>query len=176
MKISTKDMVLASVMAAVMCVFAIISFNIGQVPITLSMFAVFLCGLLQKPKYAVLSCVVYVLLGAIGIPVFAGMKGGLSVLMSPTGGFIISYPVVVLIISLFVQKFSGKTFAVIISLVIAIFVCYTFGTVWFMIITGSGLLHALSICVLPFIPFEIIKAAAALLISKPIKKAILKSV
>lgn len=97
-------------------------------------------------------------------------------LMSPTGGFIISYPFVALIISLFVQKFSGKTFAVIISLVIAIFVCYTFGTIWFMIITGSGLLHALSICVLPFIPFEIIKAAAALLISKPIKKAILKSV
>ena len=88
-KIATKDLVLAALFAALTAVLAQIQLPIGPVPFNLAVFGAFLAGMLLAPAWAAASMGVYMLLGAVGIPVFAGFMGGPAVLLSKTGGYVI---------------------------------------------------------------------------------------
>ena len=91
MKLSTKDMTLISIFTALTSIGAIISIPIGQVPITMQSVFVILSGLILGPKLGALSQLIYVILGLIGLPVFANFTGGLHSIMKPSFGFIIGF-------------------------------------------------------------------------------------
>jgi biotin transport system substrate-specific component len=174
-RISTKDLVMTGMFTAILCVMAQISIPIQPIPFTLSLFALFLIGALLQPRYAFLAALVYLLLGAFGVPVFAGFKGGLMHLTGPTGGYLMAYPLMTLLTAVF-YKF-GKKHKVIslgIGMTFSLFVCYLIGTLWFTHITGKTLYVALTLCVFPFVPFDIVKIVLAISVSILIRKALIK--
>ncbi|MEA4965180.1 MAG: biotin transporter BioY [Oscillospiraceae bacterium] len=151
--------------AALLCICAPITIPIGPVPITLSLFAVMLIGILLRPWEAGVSVCVYLLLGLCGLPVFAGGNSGVPVLVGPTGGYLWSYvPMAVLVSCLSRIPCKGKTWATAMALlgcVVGTAVCYLCGTWQFAAVAGYTWREALSICVLPFAPFDLLKAVCA---------------
>lgn len=146
------------------------------VPFTLQTFAVFLAVGILGGKRGTLAVVIYILLGAVGVPVFSGFKGGFGVLIGPTGGYILGFILSALVMWLF-EKFIGtKTVVLAISMVIGLILCYAFGTAWFMVVYSSkngapiSLMAALSMCVFPFIIPDVIKISLALWLSKTLRR------
>ena len=174
--ISIIGLVLTGMFTAVLCVLAQISIPIQPIPFTLSLFAIYLIGALLPPRYAFLSVISYVLLGAFGLPVFAGMKGGFHVLTGVTGGFIMAYPLMAFLTALcyrYARKW--KIAALTIGMVLSLLLCYLFGSLWFSISTGSGLQKALSLCVYPFMLFDLIKIVLAVSFSQIIRVTLQKN-
>ncbi len=169
-KLSTKDIVFIGIFAAIMAICSWISIPF-TVPFTLQTFAVFLAVLLLGGKRGTIAVLVYILLGAVGIPVFSGFKGGLGVLMGSTGGYIIGFIFTALIMWFFESK-SKNIANTIISMLLGLLVCYAFGTVWFMYVYNNGTDTPASIsmilgwCVIPFIIPDLVKIFLALLISR----------
>jgi len=144
------------------------------VPFTLQTFAVFFILMLLGGERGTVSILIYILLGGVGVPVFAGFKGGIGVLLGNTGGYIWGFIIIGLIYILFTRVFRKKNiFIKIAALVIGLAICYAFGTAWYMFIyirdSGAiGLLTVLGWCVFPFIIPDLIKMALAVFISKRI--------
>ncbi|MCR5024354.1 MAG: biotin transporter BioY [Lachnospiraceae bacterium] len=176
-KISTIDLIYIAFGAALITVCSWISIP-TVVPFTLQTFAVFCVLSILGGKRGTLSVLVYILLGAVGLPVFSGFKSGAAVLLGTTGGYILGF-ILTGIIYIITEKTAGKKqpFETI-SLVLGLIACYTFGTIWFMNVyaakTGPiGIGAALSWCVLPFIIPDIIKLILALLISVRVRNTAL---
>lgn len=176
---NTKDMVLCALCAALTCILAPVSIPTpGGVPVSLATFTVMLAGLLLGEKLGTLSQLIYILLGSVGLPVFAGWTGGIGLVLGMTGGYIIGY--------LFLAFFTGffyfhmgknKTGSVryvwmVLGMIIGTLVLYTFGTIWFMHVTCMDLKASLAACVLPFLPGDAVKIAAAAVLSGQIEKAL----
>ncbi len=149
----------------------------AAVPFTLQTFAIFLtCGLLGG-KRGTVSVLIYILLGAVGLPVFAGFKGGIGALLGTTGGYIIGFIFTALIMWLF-EKLPGKKLITLgISMACGLIICYAFGTAWFIYVYTNtkepvGILTALSWCVFPFIIPDMIKIALALALTSRLRKLI----
>ena len=120
---------------------------------------------------------IYILLGAVGIPVFAGFSGGIGVLLGNTGGYIIGFLFSALLMWLIEKLFGRKTWVLGISMVLGLIVCYAIGTVWFMVVYAQnsgavGLATVLGWCVIPFIIPDLVKIALALTLSKRLSKAL----
>ncbi len=151
------DLCYIALFTALIAILAQISIPLpGGVPLTLQTFAVPLAGLILGPKRGTISAVLYVLLGAVGVPVFAGFTGGLSIVLGLTGGFIISFPLMALLAGFAVNK-SVKSPLLWLWLLLGAVVNYAVGTIWFMLVSKTGLMEALVACVLPFIVTSIIK-------------------
>lgn len=166
----TYSIVIVGFFAALTVVFSQISFPINAVPINLALIAVFTsAGLLGFAK-GVLSQVIFVLLGAVGLPVFAGFKGGIGALLGPTGGYIIGFVFVAAIVGGTVKIFGQKLVPLVISMVIGLAVCYLFGTLWFTVISGKGFIEALMVCVVPFILFDLAKIALSTFLVLKLKR------
>lgn len=140
----------------------------GTIPFTMQTFAVFLTVCLLGGARAVISIIIYIALAAAGVPVLAMFKGGIGALMGPTGGYVIGFLFIALIMWL-TETLLGKALWVrILSMLIGLAVCYGFGTLWFMHVyvgkDGShmGLAAVLSLCVLPYIIPDLIKMALAI--------------
>ena len=159
-KIATKDLVLTALFAALTAVLAQIQLPIGPVPFNLAVFGAFLAGMLLEPAWAAASMGVYMLLGAVGIPVFAGFMGGPAVLLGKTGGYVIGYIFIALATALAVKR-SGKLPVIGAAMLAGLLVCYGFGSAWFMAVTGADLVSALGWCVLPFIVPDVCKGVIA---------------
>lgn len=177
----TKQLVLCGVCAAIICALAPLSVPLaGLVPITLATFAVMLSGVLLGGRYASLSVLVYLLLGALGVPVFSGYSSGVGVLFGPTGGYLIGYiPLAFLTGALYErfgkQKTGVKKYAVMITAMLSgTVVLYAFGTAWYCIVTGTGALAALTLCVVPFLLGDAAKIAAVTILCPQLEKAIKK--
>lgn len=173
----TIDMVLCSIFAAIMCVFSMITIPIGVVSITLAVFGVMLTALTLGTRRAVISIALFILIGSIGLPVFSGFKGGISVLFGPTGGYITSYIFMALTVGLLTKKLpTNKTaafFIKILACLAGLIVCYAFGTLQFIFLQSVNITQALWLCVIPFIPFDIVKIICAITISDVIKRTAL---
>ena len=148
------------------------------VPFTMQTFAVFAVLCMLGGLRGTASIVIYILLGVIGLPVFAGFQSGVAVILGVTGGYILGFVFMGLIYTLF-EKLVGTKLPVLIgALSIGLIVCYTFGTAWFMIVYTKntaeiGLWSALVMCVFPFILPDAAKMALAIVISSRVKKYIL---
>ena len=164
-KIATKDLVLTALFAALTAVLAQIQLPIGPVPFNLAVFGAFLAGMLLEPAWAAASMGVYMLLGAVGIPVFAGFMGGPAVLLGKTGGYVIGYIFIALASALAVKR-SGKLPVIGAAMLAGLLVCYGFGTAWFMAVTGADLVSALGWCVLPFIVPDVCKGVLACVLGR----------
>lgn len=179
---NTRNLVLCAVCAAITCILAPLSIPLaGGVPISLATFAVMLAGVLLGGSLGAISQLIYVLLGAVGLPVFAGWTGGLGNVLGMTGGFIIGYIPCAWLTGLIYHKFgynAKKTMKIvymIIGMIVGNVALYAFGTVWFMVVTGMGLQESLAACVIPFIPGNFIKMAAVIIIGLPVEAAIRKT-
>lgn len=174
----TKKIVVTAVFAALTAVFAQLAVPLpfSPVPVSLSLFAVFLCGAVLPMREALLSQLVYVLLGTVGVPVFAGFSGGL---MRPTWGYLLAYPLIALLTACGVRLAHGKSRAVWVALtaafmLLSLAVCYTLGCLWFAFYTRQTVAAAFALTVTPFVPFDLMKAVAAAAISIPLNKALQK--
>ena len=103
--LSTKNLSLMALMSALLCLLAPISIPIGPVPITLSIFIIYIISYILDANSALISVFIYLLIGIVGLPVFAGYKSGLGVILGPSGGYLISYLVVVYISSYYNHKY-----------------------------------------------------------------------
>lgn len=176
MKITTKELAIAAVLTAITCVLAPVSIPIGPVPISLGVFCIFLVGAMLPPHLAVASTLVYILLGAVGVPVFSGFEGGFQKLIGPTGGFIVAYPFMALIIALSIVIFKRRNIlSIVVGMIIALIVCYALGTVWFVVSMGSTVKTALALCVTPFIVVDLVKLVCATAFSLAASKALVKA-
>lgn len=164
----TKMLILSAIFAAVTAVCSQIIIPLAPVPINLGTLAVFLAAGLLGPKYGTLSTTVYVLLGLVGVPVFAGFKGGPGVLAGPTGGYIIGYIVMAAVSGLLLVRLCGNgrqesyTYPkTAVSLASGLAFCYLLGSIWFYIISGWTIGKVLMSCVIVFLPGDALKIAAA---------------
>lgn len=170
----TYDIVYIAVFAVIMAICSWISIP-AAVPFTLQTFGVFIAVGVLGGKRGSLSVLVFILLGAIGIPVFANFSGGIGVLAGPTGGYIIGFLFSALLMWA-MEKLPGKKSVMqIVSMIAGLIVCYAFGTVWFVIVYGRmngpiGFTAALASCVVPFIIPDIIKIALAYVLSRKLRK------
>lgn len=172
----TLDLAYIAIGAALITICSWISIPMS-VPFTLQTFAVFSVLLLLGGKRGTLSVVTYILLGAIGAPVFSGFNSGVGVLLGTTGGYILGFLLMGLLFLLFEKLLRKRLWVEILALVLGLLVCYAFGTGWFMYIytkkTGPiGLYGVLSWCVFPFILPDLVKMALAFVLAKRVKPVI----
>lgn len=170
----TYDMAYIAVFTVLIAICSWISIPM-EIPFTLQTFAVFLSVAILGGKRGTLSVVVYVLLGAIGVPVFAGFTGGIGIILRNTGGYIIGFIFAALSMWLIERLFGRKLWVQAVSMVIGLIVCYAFGTAWFMLVymrnTGAvGLMTVIGWCVIPYIIPDAVKIALALILSNTLRK------
>lgn len=166
----TIDLAYTALGAVLIAVCAWISIP-TTVPFTMQTFAVFFVLSVLGGKRGTAAIIVYVLLGAVGIPVFAQFTAGIGILLGSTGGYIIGFIVMGLVYWLVVHFLGKKLWAEILAMVIGLAACYAFGTVWFLIVytraNGAvGLGMVLSWCVLPFLVPDLVKLGLALTLAR----------
>lgn len=169
-KIKSRDIAYVALFTAVMSICSWISIP-APVPLTLQTFGVFLSVGILGGKLGSLAVLVYLLLGAVGMPVFAGFSSGLGYMMGSTGGYIVGFLLSALIMWGFENFLGKKQWVTALSMAIGLIVCYIFGTTWFMFVyaknTGEiGILTALSWCVFPYVLPDILKIFLAFIIQK----------
>ena len=147
------------------------------VPFTLQTFAIFLCLNILGAKKGIISILIYIFLGVIGLPVFSGFNGGIGALLNVTGGYIIGFIFSALTYWLITSMFNKKPRKIInlIASFMGLIVCYIFGTLWYILLfikNGDTISFtgALTICVLPFIIPDVLKILLSVTISEKIKK------
>lgn len=167
---NTRDMVYIALFAVLMAVCSWISVPTA-VPFTMQTFALFLTFHLLGGRRGTITVLVYLLMGAVGLPVFSNFTGGLGVLLNVTGGYLVGFLVAGLVMW-FLERFGGKkTWTTILSSIMGLAACYAFGTAWFMVVyarttAAIGLGTALLMCVVPYILPDLIKLSLALLLSR----------
>lgn len=165
----TPKLVLAALFAALTAVCSQLAIPL-TVPINLALFAVHLAGALLGAKWGVLSMLVYVLLGLVGVPVFASFGSGPAILFGKTGGYILGYVLCAAIVGFLSSRFGRSLPKLCAYMVLGVAVCYAFGTVWFMFVTGMSLSLSLTYCVIPFLPGDAVKIALAALLALRLEK------
>ena len=176
MKLKTKDLALCALFAALIAVCAWISIP-ATVPFTLQTFAIFAALGLLGGKRGTVAVAVYLLLGAIGVPVFAGFQGGIGALLGTTGGYLLGFLLTALIEWGMEARFGSKTGVFLLSAVLGMLVCYAFGTAWYLVVYARtkgaiSLATALGWCVVPFLIPDAVKIALAVLLRGRLKRHI----
>ena len=167
------DMARVSLMCAILCILSPISIPIGPIPVSLSLFAVYLTCFLLDTKKSLCAVSLYILIGFVGLPVFSGYAGGAAKLFGPTGGYIFGYLLIALISGIFMEHFPQDKWAFrITGCILGLIICYALGTAWFMLLSKTAFNEALALCVLPFVPFDLLKIAMAYFLSLSILRSI----
>lgn len=176
-RLSTRQLVLIALMTAITCIFAPLSIPIpvSPVPISLTNLVLLISVYILGWKYATFSFLIYLLLGAVGLPVFSGFAGGLGKLAGPTGGYLIGFIFMTIIAGLFVDHFPNNRILIIIGMVLATAVTYAFGTAWLAFQMNQTFIAALSIGVIPYLPGDTVKIIIAVIVG-PLLKARLKNI
>jgi len=172
----TRDLVLIALFAALIALCAWITIP-SIVPFTMQTFAVFMAVNLLGGKRGTLAVLVYILLGAVGLPVFSGFGGGAGVLFGKTGGYIIGFLASALTMWGVYQIGGRGWIARAAAMLAGLLVCYAFGTAWFMNVymRTNGpvtLMAVLSWCVIPYILPDLVKISLALYLSSRIERRI----
>ena len=169
-----RDMTLTAVMAALICVAGPLVIPVGPIPLSLATFAVYLSGAVLGKKQGTLSVALYLLIGCVGVPVFSAFSGGFQKLAGVTGGYLAGYLPCAFLSGLGSESAmkKGRKWLLPAMMAAGTAVLYTVGTAWFMLQTGNTPGAALSLCVIPFLPGDAAKIAAASLLAQPIQKAV----
>ena len=165
---------LPPLLTAVLCVLGPLALPAGPIPITLATLGVYLIAGLLGPIQTAVAVGLYLLLGAVGVPVFSGFSGGLYHLTGPTGGFLLGYVVCALLASGLLRLFR-RSWLVPVALAAGTVLLYAVGTCWYGAQTGVNLRDALLICVLPFLPGDAIKLATASALIPPLQRQLKKA-
>ena len=174
---TTKSLTMIALMTAVICVLSPFFFPIvfSPVPITLGTLAIYLTVCILGTRKGTVSCLLYILLGLVGLPVFSGFSGGAGKLFGPTGGYIIGYLFLTLIAGIFVDKYPGKWYLCLFGMICGTATCYFFGTLWLAHQMQLSFISALSIGVLPYIPADFLKMMIALFLGTTVRQALIRA-
>ena len=162
-KTKTFELMLCALFAALSAITSQIVVPIGPVPIAFTHVSIFIAAGLLGAKYGTLSQVVFVLLGAMGVPVFAGFVGGMGVVLGPTGGFLAGYIGCALVTGLLISRFGTSIKALIPSMYAGWIVTYSLGIPWLMHYTGMNFTAAAIFCA-PFLPGDLVKTILSAII------------
>lgn len=170
----TKNLVICAIFVALLAICSWISIPL-TVPVTMQTFAIFLCAGLLGTKRSCASIACWIILGFIGVPVFAGFQGGPAVIFGPLGGYILGFLISAVIVGIAAEKLGRKAAVLAVFMVIGLILCYAFGTVWFMYFYGKaagpvGIGAALSMCVIPFVIPDLAKIALAVFLTKRLER------
>ncbi len=174
---NVKRITYISLFSVLITICSWISIPIGGIPITLQTFAVFLAIFTLGARYSALALTVYLLLGAIGLPVFAGFGSGLGTLFGLTGGYLIGFYGIIICYGAITKIFGKSKLPTFIGSLLGLISCYAIGTAWFIYVyTGTsgaiGIIATLSLTVFPFIAFDIGKIILAIFLEKRLRKHI----
>lgn len=189
MKFSTREICLMSLFVVASAVLAQIVFPLpfSPVPISFGLIGTFISGIFLRPKCAFFTQICYLALGGAGMPVFGHFSGGLGILTGPTGGYLLAYPLMALIVSVAIengehmlaQKEDTKKpllqGLVICSLSLSVLVCYALGTFWLAHLMKLPFSKALSLAVYPFIPLDALKIAFTTFAVLPLRERVLRT-
>ena len=165
MKRKTLDIVYCGIFATITAILAQISIPL---PGGVQTFAVSLAGILLGSKKGFISILVYVLMGAIGLPVFSGFSAGIGAIVGATGGFILSFPIMSFIIGLICERTDNKIL-IFLAMILGSIPNYLLGAIQFSLVTSSNMYNAFLVCVLPFILVGVIKAVLATIIGSMLR-------
>ncbi len=168
-------MTTCALFTALLCILGPISLPIGPVPISLTILVLFLAIWVLGMRGTLISCALYLLLGAVGLPVFSGYAGGLGKLAGPTGGYLIGFLFMVLIAGFVYDKSGGNLLWTIPAMIVGCAVDYLFGTAWFVHQMNTTWAYAISVCVTPFIPVDLAKIVIAAILGKAVRGPLLKA-
>ena len=160
-KMSVKTIAVIGVLTAVTCILAPLSIPIGDVPISLTNLVIYFGLYILGTRRETVSYIVYLLIGLVGVPVFSGFTAGPAKMFGPTGGYLIGFIPMAVIAGIFIEKSGRKLVLGMIGMILGTAVCYIFGTVWFVLVMKTSVQAALTMCVYPFIVFDIIKMVLA---------------
>lgn len=173
-KLSVRDTCYIGIFTAIITVCAQLSIPMPYgVPMTLQTFAIPLAGVVLGARKGAFSTLIYVLLGAIGVPVFAGFTGGLNIVLGATGGFILSFPLMAIAAGIGESK-NNKAWLMC-GLLAGAIINYLCGMLYFTVVMSSDIKTAFVACVLPFIPTAIVKIVLVAVLGKYFKTALVKS-
>ncbi|MBN2847254.1 MAG: biotin transporter BioY [Coriobacteriia bacterium] len=168
----TRSLVTAALLAALLAASAWVSVPVGPVPITLQTFIVVIIALVCAPGQAAAAVGLYLLLGAAGIPVFSGARAGVAVLTGPTGGYLIGF-LLAAVAGAWIARRPGlpRAAAEMAAAFVVLNLAYVPGTLWLAVATGRTIAEAAAVGVLPFIGFDIAKAAGAIAAVRALARA-----
>lgn len=175
-KLKTIDMAYIALFAVLMAVCSWIAVP-AAVPFTMQTFGVFLAVAVLGGRRGTLAVCVYLLMGVVGLPVFAGFNGGVGYMLGSTGGYIVGFLLSALVMWAMEPLPGDRKWTLPLSMVLGLVVCYAFGTAWFMLVYGKntgpiGLMTALGWCVIPYILPDLGKILLAMVLQKRLKTAI----
>lgn len=175
MKSSVFQMILTALCAAIIAVLAQVSIPLPLVPITGQTLAIGLVVTILGLKYGTYSVLLYILLGAIGLPVFQGFSGGLSVIVGPTGGYIVGFIPCALAIGYYLEKTRPTFTHALVANIIGMVVTLLFGALWLKVVANLSWTGALVSGIAPFVVVGIIKSAIAAWAGVIIRKRLLQA-
>lgn len=169
-KVSVRNMVLVALFAALTAIGAWIEIPIKPVPVTFQVFFVLLAGAVLGGTLGALSQIIYVLLGAFGLPVFAGGASGFGWLIGPTGGYLFGFILAAYLIGKLVENWKESSyFVLLVIMLFGVGIIYLLGFIQLAIVAKMTLSKAFLFGVLPFIGIDLIKAIVAAVVAQRLK-------
>ena len=175
---ATFNMVMMALFAAVTCILAPLAVPVGPIPISLTNLVIFISPYVLGWRRGTAAYLVYLLIGLAGLPVFSGFEGGIGKFAGPTGGYLVGFILTSVICGIFTERWD-KTGLLhkarnVLGMILGMIAAYAFGTAWFCLSTGTGVFPALLLCVVPFIPGDLIKMAIAVAVGPMLRRQIKK--
>ena len=178
MGLTTAQMTVAALMTAVMCILGpmALPLPVSPVPISLTNLVLYFMIYILGTKLSLISLGIYLVLGAVGLPVFSGFAGGLGKLAGPTGGYLLGFVFMTIISGFAVERFPGRPVICGAGMILGTAVCYLFGTVWLAGQMSLSFPAALGIGVIPYLPGDAVKIILAVVLGPGIRRAVSRPV
>ncbi|MBS3906909.1 MAG: biotin transporter BioY [Syntrophaceae bacterium] len=164
-----RMVVLASLMAGLMAVGAYIHVPIGPVPIVLTNLFVLLAGLLLGSRWGIASAGLYLFVGAIGMPVFYGGKGGLAHIFGPTGGYLFGFVLCAWMAGFISERIRHRFGGEILAVIIGLLIIYGLGVPWLKMVAKMSWSKALMVGMIPFLIGDAVKAIVAIVLARAVR-------
>lgn len=172
---SVYSQTMTGVMAALIAAVSPFAITIGPIPLSFCTLMLYLTPYVLGWRRSAGATLIFILLGVVGMPVFTGFQGGIGKVLGPTGGYIAGYIPLAILTGLAIQFFPKNRGLQFLGMVAATVVLYALGTVWFCVQSQSDLQKALGLCVLPFIPGDLIKMVVAMILGPELRKRLEKA-
>lgn len=175
-RMTTHDLCLIAIFVAMIAVLAQITIPLPYVPLTMQTFAIALAGVVLGAKRGAIAAGIYLLLAAIGVPVLSGFGGGFGILIGPSGGYLLSFPVLAFLSGFVAEKAAnlgrGKFFLLVPGLITAMMFTLVAGSLQLAFVMQLDLVPAFLAGMVPFIVPEMIKVALVVIIAPRIQQVI----
>ena len=173
-----KSMTYIGLITALICVVAPLTVPLpfSPVPISFANLIIYLCAVIVGTKKVTISVLLYILIGAVGVPVYSGYNSGIQRIVGPTGGYLLGFIACAVFTGLFVEKFENKIYMYAVGMIIGTVICYIIGSVWLSYSNSLTFMQALWGGVVPFVPGDIVKIVIAVLTGYKMRKLLRNSV